>query len=148
MCIRDRTSTVRDLTRSELMEIEASATKPSNGVADHISVEFMKAKPGKDGDYYNAEKNFWQKVHQIRVNAGDMNAWFFCSRMFPSGTDSDFDYVTVNEYPAKEPVLDRAKIEAAMSKEDLAKYVEASTLRTMIRTEIWHPLLQTSAPKK
>ena len=58
----------------------------------------MKPMPGKGNEYYNLEKNTYTKVHQARIKAGEMKNWYFLSRVYPRGTDSDFDFVTVNIY--------------------------------------------------
>jgi hypothetical protein len=53
----NQTAEVRQLTRSELWEVEASAVKSLEGQSQHYSsINFMKPKPGKAGDYYKMEK--------------------------------------------------------------------------------------------
>jgi hypothetical protein len=97
-----KTQALRHLTRSELWQFEASAMK--EGEPDdptYIVMHFMKATPGKTGDYYQMEKDLFRKIHQARVDKGQLRSWFFMSRMFPSGHDAEHDFITLNVYPNK-----------------------------------------------
>ena len=119
--------------------------------ADHFAlVTFMKPKPGKDDEYYQAEKEIFRKVHQARVDAGVMTSWYFLSRVFPSGTDSAFDFVTVNVYADKaaaERPWDMKLLEKSLNKDELAKSNTFLDMRTAVRNEIWHSVLR-AVPSK
>lgn len=146
-----RTEQIRQLTRSEVWELEASAIRSPGEVSDYIYVDFMKVVPGKADAYYQAEKEVFRKAHQVRVDGGDMKAWFFLSRAFPSGHDADYDFITVNGFASKaasEKPWDMEKIAAALTKEDMAKGQEILSLRTGVRREIWRPVLRTTPAKK
>ncbi|MGA2658472.1 MAG: hypothetical protein ABSH34_13285 [Verrucomicrobiota bacterium] len=148
----NQTAEVRQLTRSELWEVEASAVKSLEGQSQHYSsINFMKPKPGKAGDYYKMEKEIWSKLHKARVDAGLMDGWYFLSRMFPSGHDAEYDFITVDIYAdkaASEKSFDSELAQKALSKEDFAKVNTTLDLRTVVRREIWHSLLQAVPSKK
>ena len=149
--IMEKTEQIRQLTRSEVWEVEASAMKSSEEVADYIRVDYMKVAPGKMEAYYQAEKEVWRKAHQSRIDSGAMMVWFFLSRWFPSGTDMEYDFVTVNGYASKaawEKPWDVDKIQAALTKEELAKGAETLGMRSAVRSEIWRPVLRTKPPAK
>lgn len=139
-----KTQEARILTRSELLELEAAASdKVREPEGEFNVVNFMKVTPGKMEAYYDAENNLFQKVHKIRIENGHLKNWRFLSRVFPSGADCDFDYITVDSYADKataEKPEDMKPIEKALSKEDLKKTESINELRTVVRREIWHPV--------
>ena len=147
-----KTGEVRQLTHSELWEVEASAAKNLEGQSNLYEViNFMKPKPGKVGDYYKMEKEIWSKLHKARVDAGLMDGWFFLSRMFPSGYDADYDYITVDIFAdkaASEKGFDSELAQKALSAEDLAKVTNTLDLRSIVRREIWHSMLRAVPSKK
>jgi hypothetical protein len=144
-----KTGESRDLIHSELLEVEASAVnEASQDPSTYLYVDFMKPKPGKGNDYYNAEMKTYKKIHEARVKAGEMKNWHFLSRMFPSGMDEDFDFVTVNSYAGKEQIWNPKTAEAALGKEEWDKLQDPTTIRTLVREEVWRPVLQTSPPAK
>jgi hypothetical protein len=148
----NKTAEVRQLTHSELWEVEASAVKNLEGQSNlYQEIDFMKPRPGKAGDYYKMEKEIWSKLHKARVDAGLMQGWFFLSRMFPSGYDSDYDFITVNIFAdkaASEKSFDSELAQKALSAEDLTKVTTTLDHRTVVRREIWHSMLQTVPSSK
>ena len=145
----NRTEETRDLIHREAWEFEASAaTTPGGDPSSYVYVQFMKPKEGKGSEYYNAEKNSYLKVHQARIKAGEMKNWHFMSRLFPSGTDADYEFVTINVYSQKDPIWNEKMIETALGKEAAAKLGDAFTLRKMVREELWRPVLGTTPVKK
>ncbi len=147
-----QTEQVRNLTHSELWEVEASALSKLEGESQHYSsINFMKPTPGKTGDYYKMEKGLFSKIHKARVDAGQMDGWYFLSRMFPSGYDAEYDFITVDVYldkAASQKQIDAKIFENALSKEELAKANTVQELRTVVRREIWHSVLRVVPSKK
>lgn len=149
--IMNRTEGIRSLTRTEIWGLEATASKSPMETADYLVIGYMKVMPGKLDAYYQTEKDIFRKAHQIRVDAGDMKYWLFLSRWFPSGTDSEYDYLTVNGYAdkaASEKPWDMDKISKAMTKEEMEKGQAMFSLRTMVRSEIWRPVLKTTPARR
>ena len=148
----NQTTQVRQLTHSELWEIEASALKELGGDSKHYAViNFMKPKPGKDGEYNKMEKEVFSKVHKGRVDAGQMNGWYFMSRVFPSGSDGEYDFITADVYgdkAASEKPLDEKMVQDALGKEDSGKAMGVLDLRTVVRREVWHSVLRVVPSKK
>ena len=142
----NQTGQIRQLTHSELWEVEASALKKLEGDARGFAIiNFMKPKPGKTGAYFDMEKNLFTKVHQARLDAGLLDGWYFLSRTFPHGSDAEYDFITVDLYPDKatsEKAWDGKIIEKSLSKEEIAKASNPEELRTIVRHEIWHPVLR------
>jgi hypothetical protein len=149
----NQTAQIRHLTRSELWEIEASALKNLEGEREHYAtIDFMKPKPDKDAEYYKTEKEIFRKLHKARVDAGVMSGWYFLSRMFPSGYDSEYDYITANIYTdkaASEKPVDVEKLaKEALSKDEIDKAMAVLDLRTVVRQEVWHSVLRVVPSKK
>lgn len=144
-----QTGKTRDLIHAELLGMEAAATGDGRpDPSDSISVEYMKPKPGKGNEYYTMEKDTYSKIHQARVKAGEMKSWYFLSRRFPRGTDSEFDFITVNVYPKNGGGWNSKIVETALGKDEAAKLGDPGNMRTMVRSELWHPLLNTTPAKK
>lgn len=139
-----KTDTFRYLTRSELWQVESAAMK--NGAPDtapYITVHFMKAAPGKMGEYYELEKTLFRKAHQIRADKGQLRSWFLMSRVFPSGHDSEYDFITLNVYDSKEAAekpWDMDAISAGLTPEEFKSGESIFAMREIVREEKWHGL--------
>ncbi len=141
-----QTEKTRELVQSELWQLEAAAMKAGNTEQPgYIVVDYMKAKPGKLAAYYDLESKVFKKVQQARVDAGQLQAWFFVSRMFPSGTDAEFDFLTVNEYADQESSrkdYDMKTIQAALTEDEMNQAMTVQDSRSIVREEIWHPVMR------
>lgn len=150
MKIMQDTEKTRDLIRRELWEFEASAIADAAGgdPSTYVWVQFMKPKDGKSAEYFTMEKETYTKIHQARIKAGEMKNWHFLSRRFPSGTDSDFDFITVNVYAQKDVAWNMKTIETALGKDAAAKLSDPTAIRTNVREELWRPVLRAIPAKK
>jgi hypothetical protein len=148
----NQTAQVRHLTHSELWEIEASAIKKLEGESKHYAiVNFMKPKPGKDAEYYKTEKEIFTKIHKAYVDAGAMEGWHFMSRMFPSGYDAEYDFITADVFSdkaASEKQQDQKIAENALSKDEAATAMKVLELRTVVRREFWSQVLRVVPSKE
>ena len=147
--IMQGTEKTRDLIHRELWEYESSAIdQPGGDPSSYVWVQFMKPKEGKSEEYYKAEKELYSKVHQARIKAGELKNWHFMSRMLPSGTDSPFDFITINVFGQKDWKWNPKTVESALGKDQAAKLGDPTTLRTMVREELWRPLLRAVPAQK
>ena len=143
------TEETRDLIHRELWHYEASAAQtPSGDPSTYVVVNFMKPREGKTGEYYNMEKDTYLKIQQARVKAGELKNWHFSSRVFPSGTDSQYDFITIDVYPTKEITWNEKIIETTLGKDAAAKLADPNTVRTCVRRELWRPLLRAVPTQK
>src|ERR1051325_3680086 len=143
------TGKTRQLIHRELWEFESSAIEtPGGDPSSYVWVQFMKPKEGKSGDYYRMEKDSYTKVHQARIKAGEMKNWHFMSRVFPGGTDSQFDFITINVFAQKDWKWNTKIVESTLGKEEAAKLGDPLTVRTMVREELWRPVLRTIPAQK
>lgn len=143
------TGATRILTHREIWGVESSAFKTIDPDPQaKIEVDFIKPKPGKANDYYSMERKYYQKIHKARIDAGAMLSWQFLSRMAPGGADGEFTFVTLNTFPASGGGWDDKVVSGALTKEEWEKVPKAVDLRTIVRQEIWHPVLHTTPPKK
>lgn len=72
-------------------------------------VEYMKVKPGMNEKYLESESKHWKPVHQERVKDGTILDWALYRIAHPSGTGTEYDYVTVTVFP------NYAKMESPMN---------------------------------
>lgn len=110
-------------------------------------VSYMKANPEFEGDYLEVE-NAWKKLHEARQAEGTLYSWAFYRVMF-TGSESPYDYVTVNIY------TDMGKLENAysddlmdkLSKENGEEWVEminnTEASRSLLRSEVFFRRLWT-----
>lgn len=61
-------------------------------------VEYMKVKPGMNDKYLESESQHWKPVHQSRVKDGTILDWSLYRIAHPSGTSTEYDYVTVTVF--------------------------------------------------
>ena len=142
---------VRRMMTSELWRIQSTATRREQQTtrdknkAPYVRVDYIKAAPGKRWDYFQMEEKLFQRIHQARIDAGEMTAWMFFSREFPGGDDSEWDYATVNVYPTAEAARTRSSVSRrdVLTDEEMKAFPDVGSLRKIIRSELWHPLLRT-----
>jgi len=143
------TAKTRDLIHRELWAFESSAEQtPGGDPSSYVWVQFMKPKEGKSRDYAKMEKDTYTKIHQARIKAGEMKNWHFMSRLFPSGMDADFEFVTINVFAQKDWKWNDKLVESVLGKEEAAKLGNPTVIRTTVREELWRPLLRTIPSQK
>jgi hypothetical protein len=76
-------------------------------------VDYMKVNPDYEGNYQDVEKE-WKKIHEARQTEGVLYSWALYRVLF-TGTESPYDYVTVNLY------TDMGKLENPIPQEVLQK---------------------------
>jgi len=67
-------------------------------------VEFMKTNPGQESTYVDLEMNVWKKLHQARVDRGNIVGWYLY-RIHYTAANDPYNYVTVTLFN------DRSKLE-------------------------------------
>ena len=144
-----KTGQTRVLTQQEIWRIEASVMKSQDdGTLLPIQVDFIKPKPGQYGKYHAMERDLYQKIHKARIDAGQMQSWVFLRRMLPGGADTEFSFVTFNSFPEKRGSWDNKVAQAALTKEEWDNKPRLSDVRSVVRQEIWHPVLRTTPAKE
>ncbi len=108
------------------------------GEGDYMEVNFMKALPGKEGEYERQEKEVYQPIHQEFIKNGNRTAWYFNRLIVPVADGSEYNYVTGNLFK------DWDKSYSITVDEYLSTYKRLfpkspvpATARTMVRTDVW-----------
>lgn len=110
------------------------------GDNDYVIVEYMKVKPGM-ADKYLACEEAWKAVHQYRLKQGLITGWELEEVLFPSGTDAEYDYLTITHFKNWKSIdTGGSWYEAAMktlpaSTRDIAE--NAEMYRDIVKREIW-----------
>ena len=121
-----------------------TALLPATGQEVYLQTDFMKVEAGKGQDYVAVEKELWKKIHQARINQGDIVAWQLYQINF-TGTNSEYNYATVTVFEnfAKvhsgaitEELLTNALPEIAMS--DIIERTYES--RQLVKSELFQNL--------
>ena len=63
-----------------------------------LEVACMKVDPLKNDEYLKLEHDLWKPVHQERIKQGHMRSWTLYGVRYPSGSQRECDYRTVNVY--------------------------------------------------
>lgn len=81
----------------------------------YLIFEFMKVDNDQEQFYYETEE-FWEKIHQERVNSGDIVGWDLW-QLLPGGEDQGYQYLTVTVFDSEakmmragEGILESAKM--------------------------------------
>ncbi len=109
-----------------------------------VVFDYMKVAPGMSEDYLKLE-NAWKKIHQTRIDAGSLDGWSLHQVVMPSGAQGEYNYVTVNGYAGRKQLAGHFSADGPMpddlskilSPEELALVNLTSTIRDMIKTEVW-----------
>jgi len=133
---------------------QAPAPAPQTSVTpsetNFMLVEFMKVADGKEAEWIKLERETWKPMHALRVGNGGIQSWQAISQWMPGDESRGATYATVTTFrgwpdPTKTNFEDlfkqahpRADMQALMDQTQAA--------RSIVRSEIWQVLDQTSPP--
>jgi hypothetical protein len=108
-------------------------------------VNFMKAQPGKVGDYLRLERDIYMPVHQELVRTGRMHSWAVYAVQYPYGDAREYDFVTIDAFDsladADRPTDDIfRKVHPSLTPEQIDIQTEGA--RSLVRGEVWQLLAQ------
>ena len=102
-------------------------------------VGYMKVASGHGADYVNMERNIWKPIHEERIKKGLLAGWILY-RVWYTGTDDNYNYVTVNLYKdgaGMEDSYKGIKFEEIHPDKDMSKVMEKTLLlREMVRVQL------------
>lgn len=122
-----------------------------------LQVDYMKVAPDKAADYEALEKEVWKPIHRARVEAGTISGWYFYSVMYPAGSSTEYNYLTVNIYDDFSKTDETYSDDILMkghpnaTAEQLAEMLQKTMgLREHVRSELWqledHVPVEIAAP--
>lgn len=113
-------------------------------------VDYMKATPGKEGDYIKTEQEVWKAIHQKRISQKIITGWYFYEIRFPGGSSRTYDYVTVTRVQGWDKVemlwSNWDELMKSLTKEQSAMVQNTDNLRQLVRTEVWMGLDEVFRP--
>ncbi|MFK7924805.1 MAG: hypothetical protein AB8H47_22795 [Bacteroidia bacterium] len=118
----------------------------------YVTMQYMKVKPGNIDAYLELE-NLWKKMHQARVDAGELLYWGLHQVVSPTGTNAEYNFTTVNLYEGEEALA--AHYEGEMSEGMLKLYTEeeleimqkTTELRDLVKEEVYYRTLRVTDGK-
>ncbi len=121
-----------------------------NSDNEYVIVEYMKVKPGMEDQYIECEK-VWKTVHQARKKAGTITGWELERVMYPSGTDTEYDYLVVTHFKNWKAIeaATWSSLSAhidALPADKKAIANKAEEYRDLVKREIWTALDMVFAP--
>lgn len=122
-----------------LFSPNVSAQTPSATDPFYILREYMKVEPGMGEQYLKTEVT-WKKVHARRKTEEKIVDWVLYRRLFPSGTNSEYEYMTLTVFKTGK------ELEAAtsMNWEYITKGMSADDLAIANNTEKTRKLVSRS----
>ena len=132
----------RELVSSALLNRQTFVyTEGGPGDFKYLQMDFMKVAPGKEGEYLDVENNVWKPVHNELIKAGKRVGWSLWGRIFPSGAELEYQFVTVNYFTDWSKIgTDNyneafAKAHPGKDVNDLSNRTNAS--RILAKSELW-----------
>ena len=124
-----------------LIATNVQAQTPAATDPVYIQREYMKVMPGMWDDYLKVEQ-VWKAVHQRRKDEGKILGWTLYRSIYPSGTNAEYDYMTVTRFKSGKELEEAAKmtwdyITKGMSKEDLAVADNTGKSRNLVATSLY-----------
>ena len=124
-----------------LIATNVKAQTPAATDPVYIQREYMKVMPGMRDDYLKAEQ-VWKAVHQRRKDEGKILGWTLYRSIYPSGTNAEYDYMTVTRFKSGKELEEAGKmtwdyITKGMSKEDLAVADNTGKTRNLVATRLY-----------
>ncbi|MBP6824937.1 MAG: hypothetical protein KA165_00120 [Saprospiraceae bacterium] len=104
-------------------------------------VDYLKTTPGHATDYIKLETEVWKDIHKSRIKKGIITGWYFLEVRFPSGTETEYDYVTVTAVKGWTGIdsfgagwLDAYRALTAVQQK---RADSTNMFRNLVRTEVW-----------
>lgn len=107
-----------------------------------VTIQYMKVAPENVQAYLELE-SLWKKMHQARVEAGDLMYWGLHQVVSPTGTNAEYNFTTVNLYEGEAALA--AHYEGGMTENMLKLYTEdelaimqrTGELRDLVKEEVY-----------
>lgn len=137
------TESLRTIVRSEVWKPESSAMSGERPEEPVVFVDSMQPSEGKESEYVEAETTVFRKLHQARIDAGNMVAWVFLRRVSPKDGEGSYPFMTINVHKDREqsrlPFAD-ANTKKAFESLDKKQQEMANSMdkiRTLAKRETW-----------
>lgn len=95
------------------------------------SIDLMKANPGQNGAYEQAENDAFKPVHQKMVDAGAKANWQLLRVMMPQGSEVYASHITVNMFEDWEQYLSSWNFDAGLNSQDESRMQKGLETRDM-----------------
>lgn len=121
---------------------------------NYLLVEAMDSPEGGAGNYVAIENEIWKPMHEQRLAKGYISSWALWARMF-TGTNDEFDHVTVTNYDAfgdlvnpgyTDEVMAAAHPDVTTSEAMQEIMDKTNASRDLVRSSLWILLDQTELP--
>lgn len=139
--VHEKTMASRDLVKRSLIR-RAGSAYPENSMGPasfkYIEVNYMKSKVG---NYIAAANSIWKPMHQEFIKSGTRAGWSLWTAIYPRGTETDFQFVTVNYFKDFSQIgaanMAEAFKKAHPDKDQQTELGKVAATREMVRTELW-----------
>lgn len=131
----------------------ASAQRPST----YYCISYYKVVPGKEDEFHRMMMNVDAKVQQARINAGAISGWYFYKLLSPSGSNTDYDCMTITIVNRFKNIFDSPyTFDSALKKTNPNKDVkffadyhfQSNEIRKLIKEEIYTGLALADSSSK
>jgi hypothetical protein len=120
--------------------------------------DYMKVKPGGGPAYLDLEQKIWKPIHQERLKAGMIVGWYLYGVHFPSGSNHEYNFATVNvvnKFSDLENPLPEEIFTKVYPNKDASEIMdETINAREAIHQDVWvvldfvHPEKSSSTPSR
>lgn len=146
-----KTSLLTDPNLNAVVSEAINEKGSSSGAAQnfYIVVRFHKVEAGKRDEYLKTMESV-KNMLQMRKDKGEVRSWSFFKRTFPSGTSSEYDYITSTAFDngAQMEALEKlttSDMVNGLSHEDASRVENMADVVKIIRREVY--VFQTSLPE-
>lgn len=132
---------LRSVSRVHLV-YRANVIEPTPPVpSKYVRLDYMKVKPGQTTAYLKVERDDWMPFHKTLINNGQSTGWALWRRVFPGGSDAEYDYVTSNRYANYADVMavdyEKTFKVASPSKNINDIFGRTGSSRDLVKSELW-----------
>jgi len=109
----------------------------------YLVISHMKVEPGMHKTYRQLEKA-WGKIHEAKIEAGNLHEWSLFEVLYPNASASDYNYVVYNVMKGDQMLADYHQKpyfpenwESLLTKEEKALVDRTGEIRQHVKTEVW-----------
>lgn len=108
----------------------------------YVIIEYLKVKPGMNGNFVKLQKDVWKKVEQEKLKQRKIGGWELYEVLYPAGSSAEYNYVMYHKVVGWNAIEGMNEgnddiFKKVLSKEQLAMLEKSNEVEEMIKKEIW-----------
>ncbi len=114
---------------------------------NYFAIKYIKVDPSNESEFLRSQLETWKKIHQKRINEDVLDGWYFFRVVSPAGTNTNYNYITIEEYDSAEKLGDHFEgfgvdYTNILSRDEITLALRTPEISDMTYEEVWRTVDQ------